>query len=163
MTKAALAFGANVGNRLGNIKKALRLLQSNGINIIKKSDVFETQPFGIENQPRFLNACAIIETSLEPLELLELVKRIEKEIGRITRERWGPREIDIDILFMGNIHIQSDKLTIPHKGIQERRFVLEPLCQISPEWIHPVLDQSAESLMQKLDSKDSSVLKIAGL
>lgn len=163
MTKAALSFGANVGNRLGNIKKALRLLQSKGINIIKKSDVFETQPFGIENQPRFLNACAIIETSLEPLELLELVKRIEKEIGRITRERWGPREIDIDILFMGNIHIQSDKLTIPHKGIQERRFVLEPLCQISPEWIHPVLDQSAESLMQKLDSKDNSVLKIAGL
>ncbi len=163
MTKAALSFGANVGNRLGNIKKALRILQSNGINIIKKSDVFETQPFGIENQPRFLNACAIIETSLEPLELLELVKRIEKEIGRITRERWGPREIDIDILFMGNIHIQSDKLTIPHKGIQERRFVLEPLCQISPEWIHPVLDQSAESLMQKLDSKDNSVLKIAGL
>ena len=163
MTKAALAFGANVGNRLGNIKKALRILQSNGINIIKKSDVFETQPFGIENQPRFLNACAIIETSLEPLELLELVKKIEMEIGRITRERWGPREIDIDILFMGNIHIQSDKLTIPHKGIQERSFVLEPLCQISPEWIHPVLDQSAESLMQKLDSKDNSVLKIAGL
>ncbi|MBU1992755.1 MAG: 2-amino-4-hydroxy-6-hydroxymethyldihydropteridine diphosphokinase [Patescibacteria group bacterium] len=131
MTEVYLGLGSNIGDREGNLEKACEM-----VGALKKSSIHETEPFGVLDQPKFLNMVCKIETELSPRELLNHVKNIEKKIGRKKREKWGPREIDIDILFYGDIIVDEPDLQIPHPGISEREFVLKPLREIAPDKIH---------------------------
>ena len=144
-----LGLGANVGNKKQNIEKAIRELKEK-ISDIQVSKFYETEPWGYTQQDRFLNAAICGKTFLTSLELLRFVKLIEKKIGRIKRFKWGPREIDIDILFYDNLAHKDDSLTIPHPFIQEREFVLKPLMDLDPDFIHPVSKKTVRQLYEKL-------------
>ena len=112
-------------------------------------------------QPRFLNACAVIETELPPEALLSVVKEIERKIGRVKRERWGPREIDIDILLYGDLSLELPGLSIPHPRLHERKFVLVPLVKIAPDWVHPKLGLPISGIAAAIDG--SEPVRITGL
>lgn len=144
-----LSLGTNIGNKQGNIKTALELLRQKGIKIIKQSGIYLTEPVGVKNQPDFYNLCVEIETQESPGNLLASLKRIELEMGRIKEGHWGPRIIDIDILFYSNIIINSPGLVIPHPEITRRKFVLEPLSEIAGEFNHPVNGLSIIQLLNK--------------
>jgi len=163
VNKMALALGSNLGDRLGNLRKAMRLLRLSDVRITSTSDIFETEPCGKPDQPRFLNACAIIETEKEGEEILALLKDIEKQIGRQEREKWGPREIDIDIIFIDQKIIDSEMLQVPHPEMHKRDFVLKPLAQVVPDWIHPVLKRSVHELASEIPEKDVTIVRIARL
>jgi pantoate--beta-alanine ligase len=132
MAKVFLGIGSNLGNRRENIKKALALLEENKINIKKVSRIIETVPVGGPKQGKFLNLALEAETALRPHKLLKLLKNIERQLGRNDTVRFGPRKIDLDILFYDNIRINTKELIIPHPRIFERDFVLRPLGQIAP-------------------------------
>ena len=132
MMVCALALGSNMGGRLDNMRRAVALMKPLG-EITKRSAVYETPPWGVKEQPRFLNACVLLETDEPPKILLEKLKEIERTVGRVERERWGPREIDIDILTYGEEIINDGELTIPHPMMHERAFVLIPLSEIVPD------------------------------
>ena len=134
--KAYLGLGSNLGNREGNLQRACEMLGA-----LEKSKIHETEPFGVLDQPKFLNMVCVVETELSPRELLEHCQEIERKIGRQKREKWGPREIDIDILFYGDQVVDEPDLKIPHPGIAEREFVLEPLREIAPDFVHPILGE----------------------
>jgi len=161
MRNIFLGFGSNLSNREGNITLARELIRKiPGVRILGSSSLFETEPVGITDQPRFINAVVEIETSLPPRELLERVKEIERKIGRQKTFRWGPREIDIDILTYGNQTIHDDILTIPHPEMTKRVFVLLPLLEIAPEFVHPASNKTVRELLESLgEVKDSCVVK----
>ncbi len=126
-----LGLGSNLGDRKGNLEKALELLEARGIYTKKLSAVIETEPMGGPAQPRFLNAVARTVTCLGPFRLLDAAKAVEKSLGREdTGERWGPRPIDIDILLYDDITMVTDRLVIPHPRMALRGFVLEPLAEV---------------------------------
>jgi len=153
MVAVHIGLGSNVGQKKKNISNALRLISENGFfKIVKKSSFYITQPVG-PRQPDFVNAAIKAETGLGPFEALSILKQIERTLGRRKTKRWGPRMIDLDILFYGDRIIKSAKLTIPHKEIQNRSFVLDPLCEISPRLIHPVIGQTLLKLKEKLSTK----------
>jgi 2-amino-4-hydroxy-6-hydroxymethyldihydropteridine diphosphokinase len=155
-----LSLGSNVGNRLANLRAAAGLLSAKE-KISSRSDVYETPPWGVEAQPRFLNACLVLETELEPPELLAAVKGAERKIGRVARERWGPREIDIDIISCGEMVFSDENLQIPHPRVRERAFVLVPLRDAAPGWRHPVTGESVDALLESADT--SGIVRIVRL
>ena len=159
MPLAYIGFGSNIGDRLAHIQNAIHTLsKTEGIALQKVSSVYTTDPVGYEAQAQFLNGVAAIETSLAPLSLLHTLKHIETAIGRKHRIRWGPREIDLDILIYGDLCVQTEKLVIPHPEMHLRGFVLVPLEEIAPNLVHPVCQESIRTLRNRLaDSK--SVLK----
>jgi len=120
--RAALILGSNLGNRAENLKRAEQLIEKFCGKILKRSSVLETAPFGVENQPYFLNYGLLIDTFHPPFELLKLIKWIERRAGRYPTYRWGPRVIDVDIVLYGNIRIETPVLTVPHKGLKDRDF-----------------------------------------
>ena len=120
--RAVLILGSNIGNRKENLKRAEQLIEKFCGKILKRSSVLETAPFGVENQPYFLNYGLLIDTFHPPFELLKLIKWIERRAGRYPTYRWGPRVIDVDIVLYGNIRIETPALTIPHKGLKDRDF-----------------------------------------
>ena len=132
-----LSLGSNQGDRRENIKKAIELIKANNVNVSKISSLYETEPVGFKDQPYFYNLCLKAETKLDPHTLLTLIKGIETETGRVKTTEKGPRIIDIDILFYSNIILKDKDLVIPHSEIINRKFVLEPLCEIAPELVHP--------------------------
>lgn len=145
-----VGLGSNVGDRLGNLRGAVRALSArDGIEVTATSGVYETDPVGPE-QPDFLNAVVEIETELAAEELLRVFKQIEIELGRVTRERWGPREIDLDLLVYGDLHVEAEDLVVPHPQIATRAFVLVPLVEIAPTVEIPDAG-SASSLLARLD------------
>ncbi|PIU83706.1 MAG: 2-amino-4-hydroxy-6-hydroxymethyldihydropteridine diphosphokinase [Elusimicrobia bacterium CG06_land_8_20_14_3_00_38_11] len=146
MTTVFLGLGSNRGNRKKNILRAIKLLKRSGQKVLRLSSLRETKPYGYKKQKKFLNAVVKLKTKLLPSELLELCKKIEKKIGRTKSFRWGPREIDIDILFFGKKIIKNKKLTIPHKDLHNRAFVLQPLMEIAPNFVHPVLKKRVSEL-----------------
>ncbi len=148
-----LGFGSNLGDRKKNILNAYELLERRGISILKKSSFYESIPYGVKDQPNFLNSVALVETSFGPLKLLGVVKDIEKELGRVKTYRWGPRVIDIDILFYDKIVLDSKLLTIPHKDLPKRCFVLIPLCELNCDLYHPRLQIPISLLLDKLECK----------
>ena len=164
MALIALGLGANLGNRLKNLRDAVICL-SKILNIKAKSFVYETEPWGVINQPKFLNACVLCEAEQEPVELLNAVKAIELELGREANIRWGARKIDIDILLMDDLIINLENLKIPHENLHNREFVLVPLCDIIPDWVHPVMNKSIRELKSELLNlnKTSQTLKITRL
>lgn len=144
--KAYLSAGSNLGDRKGNLELALTCLESE--NTVKKiSSYFETEPVGYRTQPWFLNIAIEIEVCRTPLELLDLCQRIEESCGRVRTFPNAPRTLDLDILLFDDEIICDARLVVPHPRLQERRFVLEPLAQIAPDLIHPVLKQSIQSLL----------------
>lgn len=132
MTEAFLSVGTNMGDREDLLAKALGLLEGTpGIIVTKVSRVYWSKPWGIKEQPDFLNICVQIEVSLNPADLLKVCKQVELVLGRKKRQRWGPREIDVDILLIDGVTIDTPTLTIPHHHMLERRFVMDPLAEIA--------------------------------
>ncbi len=146
----ALALGSNIGNRLAMLSQAINLLCRSGFHVTAMSRVWETLPWGVTEQPRFLNMCLTAITTLEPVEILCTIKDIEKRLGRKPSKRWGPREIDIDILLIGDEIIKMPDLTVPHPFMHDRAFVLAPLVEIAPTIVHPVLKKSLQALFDEL-------------
>lgn len=134
MPTAYLGLGSNLGDRRRNLDQAVAALdRAPGIRVTRVSAFRITAPFGVQDQPEFLNGVVEIETDLAPLALLAAVKGIEAELGRTPSYRWGPRLIDIDILLYDRLRCKSPELTLPHPGILERPFVIEPLAELAPE------------------------------
>jgi 2-amino-4-hydroxy-6-hydroxymethyldihydropteridine diphosphokinase len=134
MAEVGLGLGANLGDRGAAIISALQALDAMAsVRLTALSGVYRSAPWGITDQPDFLNMAALIETDLPPLEALRTVKALELASGRRVRERWGPREIDIDLLFYDDLELASGELILPHPGLFQRRFVLAPLVEISPD------------------------------
>ncbi len=150
MSVTYLSIGSNLGRRRENCEKAVSLLSENGIKIIKHSSMIETEPWGIKDQPKFINMAVEAETEKKPEELPGIIKKIEAEIGRKENIRWGPRVIDIDILFYDDLIIKTPELEIPHPLIHERYFVLNPLAEIAPEKVHPVLKKTIKNLLLEI-------------
>lgn len=146
-----IAIGSNLGDRRANCEKAIEYLKySPGVSVKKESSFSETAPWGVKDQPAFINAAVEIETDLAPRELLLLLKDIEGRIGRKTRERWGPREIDLDIIFYGERIIKEEGLTVPHPQAHKRLFVMEPLAELAPDFVHPVLKKKVGDIFTEL-------------
>jgi len=146
MSIVYIGIGSNLGDREENCERAIKLLIKNGITVTKRSSMIETEPWGVKEQPKFINMAVELETCLKPDELLHLLKNIEGEVGRSTTTRWGPREIDLDILLYNDLIMKTPELEIPHPGIKEREFVLKPLAEIAPGKIHPVLQKTIKDL-----------------
>jgi 2-amino-4-hydroxy-6-hydroxymethyldihydropteridine diphosphokinase len=144
---AYLSLGSNVGDRQRFIEEAIRRLGSPDLKVLRVSSIYETEPRDVRNQPWFLNLVVEAETSLLPRLLLARVRRIERELGRKRAVSKGPRTIDVDILLYGHFVIGSTDLTVPHPRMAERRFVLEPLCELAPELRHPVLRRTMRELL----------------
>lgn len=159
MHLAYIGFGSNIGDRLKHLQNAIHALsKTEGINLREISSVYKTDPVGYEAQGQFLNGVAAIQTSLSPLSLLHTLKDIEIAIGRQHRIRWGPREIDLDILIYGNLCVQTEKLVIPHPEMHLRDFVLVPLVEMAPDLVHPVFQESIQTLLERLED-DKSVTR----
>jgi 2-amino-4-hydroxy-6-hydroxymethyldihydropteridine diphosphokinase len=134
LTNTGLGLGSNIGDKAGNIRRALTLLEDRGIvRVTAVSSIYRTPPWGYVEQDFFANACAVGETRLPPLELLAATNAVEIDMGRKSSVRWGPRLIDIDILFHGDAPFAHAKLNLPHKDLFDRAFVLVPLAEIAPQ------------------------------
>lgn len=158
-----IGIGSNKGNKIEYIREAVRKIQEDeNCSVTVASSVYETKPYGFKEQDNFFNAAIGINTSLSFNDLLPLLKKIEKDIGRTKNPKWGPREIDLDLLFFNDLIYEDERLTIPHKEVQYRDFVLVPLCEIAPELIHPALnvkicdiciDESEKCIIGRLSDK----------
>lgn len=155
MANVYIGLGSNLGDRKKNITNATVILGSVMGDIKILSSIYETKPWGFSSDNLFLNAVILIETDCTPETCLQMAKRIEEEMGRTYahHERYEDRVIDIDILLYDDITIYTEKLTIPHPLIQERKFVLQPLSEIAPELIHPVLNKPIKDLLEELEKK----------
>ena len=147
-----IALGTNLGDRLANLHAAIQSLPPE-VTVLTKSHIYETPPWGYEEQSAFFNMVVRAETGLGPESLLRYVKQLEVELGREQNFRWGPRLIDLDILFYNNTIINTPPLVIPHPRLQERAFVLVPLADVAPDLIHPLFQTSVSQLLTKVDTR----------
>ena len=151
MTRAYVGLGANVGQREVTLRRAVELLrEADGVQVLAVSQLRETDPVGVLDQPPFLNGAVAIETALAPREVLDLVLEIERSLGRVRGERWGPRTIDLDLLLYGDEVVDEPGLRVPHPRLHERRFALEPLAELEPELDLPGLG-SVSDVLAELD------------
>ncbi len=146
-----LALGTNLGDRLANLRAALAALPPSVV-VRQSSPIYETPPWELADQPAFLNMVLRGETDLEPAALLKHLKRLETELGRVAAARWGPRLIDMDILFYNDLILNTPELTIPHPRLHERAFVLVPLADLARDLVHPVLGKSIRELLAAVDT-----------
>src|SRR5699024_4623572 len=152
MANVYLGLGSNLGDRKENLEKSIEALDSfEEIEVTNRSSILETEPYGKTDQPEFMNMCVELNTRMSPLSLLETVLGIEHSLGRVREEVWGPRIIDIDILLYEDLELELDDLSIPHKEMHLRSFVLEPLAEIAPAVKHPTLDKLVIELKEALE------------
>lgn len=162
MNDIFLSLGSNMGDRGANLQKALADLERWDVRVLRSSSIYETEPFllktasslrsepyGKKDQQDFYNLVAKVDTRRSPEELLMVLHAIERSLGRECGEKWGPRTIDLDILFYGDLLLNYQELTIPHLHLAERKFVLLPLCEIAPAFVHPILHKTVEELLKE--------------
>ncbi|GHN03143.1 2-amino-4-hydroxy-6-hydroxymethyldihydropteridine diphosphokinase [Cytophagales bacterium WSM2-2] len=148
-----LLLGTNQGDRAQNLNLCTQHLRKDAGEIIKLSSVYETAPWGKEDQPGFLNQALQLESGLHPEELLSVCLNIEQKMGRLRLEKWGARIIDIDIIYFGTQVVTTSTLVIPHPRLTERKFVLVPLSEIAPDFAHPILQKTNEVLLKECTDK----------
>lgn len=154
-----LATGSNLGDRQHNLHSALQAIRRIA-EVEKVSSIYETEPWGYTDQPAFLNQVLAATTLLSPFEVLNSIKSMEGEIGRTPTFRYGPRVIDIDILLYDDLIMDEDRLTLPHPRMTERAFVMVPLDEIAPQYIHPVFQQTIHELLQNLDTSSARLFSV---
>jgi 2-amino-4-hydroxy-6-hydroxymethyldihydropteridine diphosphokinase len=160
---AYIGIGSNIGDKIHQCEKAIsEIIRVDSHKLLAKSSFFKTQPIGYTSQDWFVNGVIKIETDLGPLDLLRSLKAIEFQMGRSKGFRWGPRSIDLDILFFDDRKIQTDELRVPHPRLHERQFVLIPLAEIDRSLVHPVLKKTVGELLENLN-EDQGVEKLKSL
>ena len=150
MSIAYVALGTNLGDKRRQLENALAALQQAGVTVRRVSPFIETEPYGVTDQPAFLNGVCEVETTLSPQELLAILLKIETQQGRVRTRHWGPRVIDLDLLLYDDQIIDEPNLQVPHPDMENRGFVLQPLAAIAPQVVHPKLGQTIERLWQAL-------------
>ena len=160
-SEALFLLGANLGEREATLEQALFLLQD-VCGPLERSALCETPPWGDADQPPFLNVAARARTSLAPLAVLRHCKEIEQTLGRVPTRRWGPRIVDVDLIAYGRISLFTPELTLPHPRLHERAFVLVPLAELSPDWVHPLLERSVRELLSALPEEDVAAVRRLG-
>ncbi|QNN43527.1 2-amino-4-hydroxy-6-hydroxymethyldihydropteridine diphosphokinase [Pedobacter roseus] len=149
---AYLLLGGNLGDREGNLKRAIELLNEKIGKITAVSSLYETAAWGKTDQPAFLNQAVALQTNLSALEVLDHALTIEQELGRVRKDKWGERLIDIDLILFGDEIINvPDKLQVPHPHMQHRKFVMEPLAEIAPDVVHPVLGETILAMSRNIE------------
>lgn len=154
MSIAYIALGSNLGDKEANLRQALKMLLVKGLQIRSVSSFFKTEPYGVTDQPEFINAVACVKTDLAPEKLLKLLLDTELEMGRVRLRHWGERNIDLDLLLYDDLIYYSEKLVLPHPDMQNRLFVLQPLSEIAADKIHPVYKKSIQNLPKSLTDGD---------
>ncbi len=150
MSSVYIGIGSNLGDREANCRTAITLMNEHGIIVRQESSMVATEPWGMTEQPEFINMAVMAETGLSPDGLLDVLKGIEADMGRVHTGRWGPRIIDLDILFYDDMIISTATLIVPHPLLAQREFVLKPLAEISPDYIHPQMKRSVRELLDEL-------------
>ena len=153
MSIAYIALGSNLGDKEKNLRRALLLLTQQGVEVVRVSSFISTEPYGVTDQPQFLNAVACVRTSLTPLALLDVLLATELAMGRVRLRHWGERNIDLDLLLYEDVVLDTKRLHLPHPDMQNRDFVLLPLAEIAPELKHPTLQKTIWELKENLMSR----------
>ncbi len=169
MGRVFVSLGSNIGDRLGFLQKAVDALgHASGFKVKAASAVYETEPVGKKDQPRFLNAAVELDSLLSPDSVLVRLKQVERAVGRTPSQKWGPREIDLDLIFVGNLVVESPILTLPHPEVAARRFVLTPLAEIAPDFVDPLRDLTLRELLSRCPdvcevAKTSSMIHLSAV
>lgn len=156
MPIAYIALGSNLGEKKQNILTALNYMEQSGLKVLAVSSLLETEPYGVTDQPFFINAAVKIETELAAHDLLRLLLSIELKMGRVRKRHWGERNIDLDLLLYDNLIINEKDLVLPHPDMQNRLFVLSPLAEIAGDVIHPVFKITISDMLDNLASGDEN-------
>lgn len=156
MSFAYIALGSNLGDKEKNLRRALLLLTQQGVEVVRVSSFLSTEPYGVTDQPQFLNAVACVRTSLAPLALLDVLLATELAMGRVRLRHWGERNIDLDLLLYEDVVLDLPRLHLPHPDMQNRGFVLLPLAEIAPELKHPTLQKTIWELKKDLMNREGA-------
>lgn len=156
MAIAYIALGSNLGDKEKNLRRALLLLTQQGVEVVRVSSFISTEPYGVTDQPQFLNAVACVRTSLAPLAMLDVLLATELAMGRVRLRHWGERNIDLDLLLYEDVVLDTKRLRLPHPDMQNRDFVLLPLAEIAPELKHPTLQKTIYELKENLMNREGA-------